>query len=316
MENKRERSIRPKLNYPSQNRRIEETRTEVKEVIQNNIKEEGKDKTGLSELFKYKDEELVRKKDIQINHESIDMVKDIKTTIIPIEEWKQTFRKTDSVELVSLIQCSSVSHNALLRMTGSYSTKMLSNLKINSKEFSGIETRPTKVFFNKEVDIKQAIKTNMLSYIVYGFNYISSLEKGTTNRLYIDELLVLNEKLFFSLFIGNNEILDMECIVLTKANLINNDIETTGARDSLKVFITEEKNLEEVLGTIKHNLQQGFIFIVLNKKDKILSFQIYNKKELTPFSTDNLKTLFKDKIRYLKSDERHEEVKLKYNRTK
>lgn len=320
MENKEIRRVRPKLNIPNQH---QETRigspvlkTPIQRNVTSNIRGENDKTDRLNDLFNYKNEELSIKNDTKMVQKEIDIIKDSKATIIPTNEWKRTFRTTDSIELSSLIQYSSVSNNALLRITGSYSTKMLSNLRINSKELSGIETRPTKVFFNQTIDIRQAIKTNLLSYIPYSVNYFSLLEKEIVKKMYIDDLLVLNEKLFFSLFVGQKEILDTECIALTRKNIINNDINIREARDSLKIFITEENNTEEVLSTITKNLQQDFLLFTLDRQNKTISLQIYNKEDLTPFSTDNLKILFKDKIRYLNNYERYEDAKDKYNRKK
>lgn len=251
-----------------------------------------------------------------ITKEDKRLLKYNQATTILLNQWKQTFRKTDSIELANLIQNSSVSHNALLRLTGSYSTKMLSNLKINNRELSGIESRPTKVFYNREPDFREAIVNNILSYIPYAINYLSTLENDTTKQAHIDNLYLLNEKLYFSLYMYNNEVIEVECINLTKENKVTGNFKITDTRNSLKIFITEEKNNEEILGTIMQELQQNFLFIVLNRTDRSATLQMYNQVGAVPFTIDNLKRLSKDKITALEDDKQYEAIKSKYTREK
>lgn len=270
----------------------------------------------LDDLFDKVEEVSTEEELLIITKEDSKLEKYNQATTIPLNQWKQTFRKTDSIELASLIQNSTVSHNSLLRVTGSYSTKMLSNLKINSKELSGIETRPTRVFYNREIDIRQAIATNILSYIPYTFNYLSMLEQDTTKHIYIDNPYLMNEKLYFSLYMYNNAVIETECIVLTKENKITNNFRVQDTRNSLKIFITEEKNNEEILSTIQQELQQSFLLIVLDRNDNELSLQMYNHAGEVPFSIDNLKDLNKEKVTILEDDKQYEAIKAKYNREK
>lgn len=271
----------------------------------------------LDDLFDKVEEPLPRKEELSaITKEDNESVKYNQATIIPTDQWKQTFRKTDSIELAGLIQNSTVSHNALLRLTGSYSTKMLSNIKLNNRELSGIETRPTKVFYNQQADIREATTTNILSYIPYIFNYLSMLEKDTTKQTYIDNLYILNEKLYFSLYLYKNAVIETECLVLTKENKITENFRIQDSRNSLKIFITEEKNNEEMLSTIQQELNQIFLLIVLDRNNNELSLQIYNREGKVPFSIGNLKKLNKEKITILEDDKQHELIKAKYSRGK
>lgn len=283
--------------------------------VTSNIKE-GKSSNDIEQHFTYNDDGLPRKNDSISNQEAIRLEKYNEPITVPLDQWKQTFRKTDSIELASLIQNSTVSHNSLLRLTGSYSTKMLSNLKINNRELSGIETRPTKVFYNRAIDIRQAITANMLSYIPYVFNYLSSLENDTTKQAYVDNLYLLNEKLYFSLYMYKNAVIETECILLTKENKVTGNFKVTDTRNSLKIFITEETNNEEILSTIIQELQQPFLFLVLNRNDNELSLQMYNEDGGVPFTIENLKKLNKDKITKLEDDKQYETAKAKYTREK
>lgn len=284
--------------------------------VTSNVKREEKVPNSLEKLFTDKEEAVIRE-DVPINNqEEITLEKYNKPTIVPLDQWKQTFRKTDSIELASLVQYSSLSHNALLRITGSYSTKMMSNLKINHKEMSGIESRATKVFYNQELDIRKAIKTNLLSYIPYCFNYISSIEEDTTKQVHVDNLLVLNEKLFFSLYMHNNEVIETECIPLTKENKVTGDFRIKDTRNSLKIFVTEEQNNAEMFNTISQQMKQNFILIELNRNENNMTIQLYNNDGVIPFSVDNLRRLNEGKITKLKDKSEYEDVKAKYTREK
>jgi hypothetical protein len=284
--------------------------------ITSNVKKERKSSNDIEKYFTYKDEDSPRKNDSITNQVETSLETYNEPIVVPTNEWKQTFRKTDSIELASLIQNTSVSHNSLLRLTGSYSTKMLSNIKLNNRELSGIETRPTKVFYNQHADLREAITTNILSYIPYILNYLSTLENDTTKQTYIDNLYLLNEKLYFSLFLYKNTVIETECIVLTKENQITDNFKIKDSRNSLKIFITEEKNNEEMLSTIMQEMKQNFIFLVLNRTEGSVSLQMYNQTGKVPFSLDNLRRLNKDKVTKLKDDKEYDGVKAKYNRGK
>ena len=311
------KSRKRQLITPSQNKNIRAGRpipriTNIHNVT-SNIKEE-KSSNSLEELFEEKKEESTREKDsISIQEKSI-LETYNQLTIIPTDQWKQTFRKTDSIELASLIQNTTVSHNALLRLTGSYSTKMLSNIKLNNRELSGIESRPTKVFFNKDADVREAIVNNLLSYIPYTFNYVSSLENDTTKQAYIDNLYIMNEKLYFSLYMYNNAVIEAECINITKENRVTGNFKIKDTRNSLKIFITEEQNNQEMLSTVMQELQQNFLFFVLNRREESVTLQMYNHAGAVPISIDNLRKLNKERITKLEDDKQHDEVKAKYNR--
>lgn len=268
----------------------------------------------LGDLFDKVEDPSTKEELSTITKEDSKVVNHNRATTIPLDKWKQTFRKTDSIELASLIQNTSVSHNSLLRLTGSYSTKMLSNLKLNNREISGIESRPTKVFYNKNVDVREAITSNMLSYLPYTFNYLSMLEEDTTKQVYIDNLYLLNEKLYFSLFLYNNAVIEVECIPLTKETKVTSNFRIQDTRNSFKIFITEEKNNEEILSTIQQGLQQNFLFFVLDRTGRSVTLQMYNQAGAVPFTIDNLKRLSKDKITKLEDDKQYDEVKAKYNR--
>ena len=268
----------------------------------------------LDDLFDKVEEVSTQEEVSKINKEDVELVKHNQEITIPLNQWKQTFRKTDSIELAGLVQNTSVSNNALLRMTGSYSTKMLSNLKINHKEMSGIEVRQTKVFYNRNADIREAITNNILSYIPYAFNYLSSLEDDTTKQTYVDNLYLMNEKLYFSLFLYKNIVIEVECTPLTKENKVTSNFRIEDTRNSLKIFITEEKNNEEMISTIQKELQQNFLLIVVNRNDNELSPQMYNQTGAVSFTVDNLRSLNKDKITTFKDDKQYDEVKAKYNR--
>lgn len=270
------------------------------------VKKKQKVSSNLEDLFKDKEDSKLDKEGSQVSKETNH------DTVISTTEWKQTYRKTDSIELVSLIQQTSVSHNAFLRITGSYSTKMLSNLKINSKELSGIEKRPTKVFYNRELDIKQAIRNNQLSYIPYYFNHLSSLEDDTRNKLYLDNLHLINDKLYLSLYLYPDRVLEAECLVITREDVIESKINVKDTSHFLKIFITEEREINKVISTIKQNLKEDFILIVLNRETDTMSASIYSNHTMIACDIENVKEAFKEKIGVLEDKTRYEHVKSKY----
>lgn len=289
------------------NVKTHQIRPNLKNVNRNTeVKNKQKVSSDLADLFKGKEDSKLDKEGSQVSKEAN------YDTVISTTEWKQTYRKTDSIELVSLIQQTSVNHNALLRLTGSYSTKMLSNLKVNNKEVSGIEKRPTKVFYNRELDIEQAIRNNRLSYIPYYFNQLSSKEDDTRNKLYLDKLHLLNNKLYLSLYLYPDRVLEAECLAITRGNIIDKSVNVRDNSHSLKIFITEEREIGKVIGTIKQNLKEGFILIVLNRETDTMSASIYSNHTMIACDIENVKEVFKEKIGVLEDKYRYENVKSKY----
>ncbi|MGX4685549.1 hypothetical protein JNUCC83_01415 [Vagococcus sp. JNUCC 83] len=309
MESKERRKTTPNPKVPrmSSIKRNKKVNTVKKDMLM--TEEKIGNVSNLEQLFDDKNEE-VSEKNISKGQNKAKRYKE--PTKIPTDDWKQSFRMTNSREIVSLFKFTTVSHNALLRLTGSYSTKILSNLKAKKIERSGIESKATKLFYDFDYDISHAISNDLLSYIPYSLNYLSNEEEDITKKIYIDNLLLVSEKLYFSLFMYNNEVLEIECIVLDKENLVRQEIEFYDKRDSLKIFVTEEKNTGDLLSAIKRNYQQNFLLIVLHRNRKEIGMYMYSNEEITAFTLDKLKEVAGDKVRSLEDESEYEEAKSKY----
>lgn len=204
------------------------------------------------------------------------------------DKWKKTYRKSSPNELANIIKDTTITQNSLIRLTGSYSTKMLANLKLNNELMSGIEHRPAKTFYNKKLNIAKAINNNMLSYIPYSINYINSLMEDEQDKLYLDNFTILNQNLYFSMFLDKNTLINTECIFLEQKDILTGKIQTLGNSKHLKIFITDTFNSKSGLNRIINNLQEDFVFITINHSFKVMYLSIYKEGTILQFTKENL----------------------------
>ena len=214
--------IRPKLNLSASRERKDST----------NNGNKGTKRQTIGDLFRAVDKET-KQEENKLNQSIENIIQD---TEIPIDEWKKTFRKTSTIELANLIKNTTIPHNSLLRITGSYSTKMLANLKLNNKIMSGIENKPSKVFYNRHTDIAQAINNHILSYIPYFFNYWNEYNNDIHGKFYVDNLTIVNNNLFFSLFLNEEEHVEVECTNITREDILIGKIKMLDNEDFLKMI--------------------------------------------------------------------------------
>lgn len=239
--------------------------------------------------------------------------KDPEQTEIPSNMWKKTYRRTTQNELTNIIKDTTITQSSLIRLTGSYSTKMLSSLKMNKSLSSGIEHRPSKVFFNQQLNINQALTNDMLSYIPYSLNYLNSISQDTNNKLYLDNFTIFNNNLYFTIFLNEEYSIATECIYLEQKNILTNEIQTlkTGT-NLLKIFIADGLNTKSALDMLTANLKEDFIFVTLNKYFKVMFLSIHSQDTKFQFNKQNLQKLtakqqlYKDKDLYRLIKEKYE----------
>lgn len=207
------------------------------------------------------------------------------------DKWRKTYRKSNPTELANIIKDTTITQNSLIRLTGSYSTKMLANLKLNNDLMSGVEHRPTKTFYNKKLNIAEAINNNMLSYIPYGINYINSLLEDEKDKLYLDNFTILNNNLYFSMFLDKNTVINTECIYLEQKDILTGKIQTLNNDKHLKIFITDTYNSKSGLNMIINNLNEDFVFITINHSFKVMYLSIYKNDTILQFTKENLTVL-------------------------
>lgn len=207
------------------------------------------------------------------------------------DKWKKTFRKTTANELANIIKDTTITQNSLMRITGSYSTKMLANLKLNNELMSGIEYRPSKTFYNRKLNLDEAINNNMLSYIPYALNYINSLMEDEEDKLYLDNFTILNKNLYFSMFLTQNTLINTECIFLEQKDILTGKIQSLNNSKHLKIFITDTFNSKSALNMIINNLKEDFVFITINHSFKVMYLSIYKEDTIIQFTKDNLMIL-------------------------
>ena len=212
-------------------------------------------------------------------------------TEIYSDKWKKTYRKTTPTELANFIKDTTITQNSLMRITGSYSTKMLANLKLNNERMSGIEYRPSKTFYNRKLNLDEAINNNMLSYIPYAINYINSLKEDEQDKLYLDNFTILNKNLYFSMFLTQNTLINTECIFLEQKDILTGKIQSLNNDKHLKIFITDTYNSKRGLNMVINNLKEDFVFITINHSFKVMYLSIYNEDTIIQFTKDNLLTL-------------------------
>ncbi|HCM89015.1 MULTISPECIES: hypothetical protein [Vagococcus] len=259
--------------------------------------------------FKFKvNEETVRLKRPGLPK---NMYQSSQRTEIYSDKWKKTFRKTTANELANIIKDTTITQNSLMRITGSYSTKMLANLKLNNELMSGIEHRPSKTFFNKKLNLDEAINNNMLSYIPYAINYINSLMEEEQDKLYLDNFTILNKNLYFSMFLTQNTLINTECIFLEQKDVLTGKIQTLGNSKHLKIFITDTYNSKSGLNMVINNLKEDFIFITINHSFKVMYLSIYSNNTIIQFTKENLMAL-KNKHDRQNNEDLYINVKEKY----
>lgn len=234
-------------------------------------------------------------------------------TEIPTNKWKKTFRRTNQNELTNIIKDTTITQSSLIRLMGSYSTKMLANLNMDKSLTNGIETRPSKVFFNQQLNINQALTNDMLSYIPYYLNYLNTITEDTNNKLYLDNFTIFNNNLYFTIFLNEEYSIPTECIYLEQKDILTNDIQPlkTGT-NLLKIFITDTFNTKSALDMLTANLKEDFIFVTLNKSFKVMYLSIYSQNTKLQFNKQNLQKLtskqqhYKDKDLYKLIKEKYE----------
>lgn len=236
---------------------------------------------------------------------------DKERTEISCKNWQKTYRKVSQKEIVRLIQDTTITQSSLIRLSGTYSTKMLENLPLNKNLISGIEHRPSKVFYGKELNLKQAINNDMLSYIPYSINYLSTMEEDTNNKVYLDNFTILNENLYFTIYLNKENLIETECMVLEQNDILTKKIQSLNNNKHLKVFITDEYNTRVAKNMLKEELDEPFVLITINKSFKVMYLSIHNDDTQVQFSKQNLLELTNIQQKYNDS-ELYDTVKEKY----
>lgn len=227
-------------------------------------------------------------------------------------KWRQTYRKTDAMELTKLIKDITLTQNSLIRIMGSYSTKMFNNLILSKKMVSCIEGRPSKVFYNESYSLEDAISNDMLSYIPYTFNYLNSNIEDTENKLYLDNFLIINGKLYFNIYLDEDVLITGEGIHLDQKSLITNSVQPfSDGKDYLKIVITDSYNYRQALTRITSNFKGDFIFLTVNKSFKKLNIALYKEDTSLLLNKENLLKMEDIHFRYNDSD-LYVEIKNKY----
>ncbi|MDT2830269.1 hypothetical protein P7H62_03675 [Vagococcus carniphilus] len=294
------KSIRPKL----------KPATEIQRSIrlkENTGKEESNN--GLDELFPNNHdtksstfqgkEEDVSKKTMEIQVE------------IQSDQWYQTFRKTNQMELASLVKHTTLSPDTLVKLTGSYSTKMIYNLNLNRKTVSGINTRASRIYYDKEVSVSEAVNNDFLSYITYSLNYFSSIENEKSKKIYQDNLAIIEGNLYLTLFLNDEETIEVEGIYLKKENIVTGNIKTLNKDKYLKIFITEEKDRQDAIELLEDNKEEVYVLMTIDKEEKKITLGIYQNNRFILFSSENLKKL-DNKVRTQDTNKQYTKVREKY----
>lgn len=292
----KKQQIRPKLNLPSQRKDTHRTNKVAK-------------RQSIDDLFKQVEKETKHEETGLDDTTTENITQEVE---ISTDEWKKTFRKTDTIELANLIKNTTITHNSLLRLTGSYSTKMLANLKLNNQIMSGIENKPSKVFYNRNTDIKQAINNHTLSYIPYFFNYYTWYNEEKEEKLYVDNLTIVNNNLFFSLFLNKVEHVEVECINITREDIITGNINNLDKEDFLKVVITDITNGKQVIELLNENKKSNLVFMELDKTNKMLHVSILRDGILITFSYKELLAICKEKKTKYHDKQLYTDVRNKY----
>lgn len=206
--------------------------------------------------------------------------------MLDIDDWKQTFRKTSNKELINLIKNNTVSQESLIRLSGNYSTKSMNNLATNKMILKGIKTRPIKVFYDEACNINNLMINDMLSYIPYCFyKYNQDIE----DNLYIDNLVLFNNKLYFTIYLDEDVLIDTECTYITEEDLVTGKIQTSDeTKNKLKIFITDVFNSRVSRTVLKKKVKEDFILITINEPFDSMYSSIYTKDTEIKFSKENL----------------------------
>lgn len=281
------KQIKPRLDLPSARRREPKN---IKKVNKNH---------SIDELFKMVNEEVTTENTIL-------------DTKISTDGWKKTFRKTSTIELANLVKNTTITHNSLLRMTGSYSTKMLGNLKLNNKIMSGIENKPSKVFYNKNTDIAHAINNHVLSYAPYFFNYWNEYNNDIDGKFYVDNLTIVNNRLFFSLFLDEENHTEVECTNITREDIITNNVKISDKEDLLKIVIVDIKNRKQAIDLLIENKKSNLVFMSLDKPNKKLHVYMFKDSTIIPFSHKELLAICKEKKIKSHDKQLYTDVRRKY----
>lgn len=239
------------------------------------------------------------------------MYMDKERTEISCKNWQKSYRKVSQREIVNLIQDTTMTQSSLIRTLGTYSTKMLEKLPINKSIISGIEHRPAKVFYDGEINLKQAINNDMLSYIPYSINYLSAMEEDTNNKIYIDNLTILNDNLYFTIFLNKENLIETECIMLEQKDILTKKIQSLNNAKHLKIFITDEYNTRVAKNMLIESLNETFVLITINKAFKVMYLSIYKEDTQVQFSKQNLLELTNIQQEY-NDTELYSSIKEKY----
>ena len=202
------------------------------------------------------------------------------------DDWKQTFRKTNNKELINLVKGNTISQESIIRLCGSYSTKSLNNLATNQMILKGIKSRPIKLFFDGECNINNLLVNEMLSYIPYCFY---KYNQDTENKLYIDNLILFNNKLYFNIYLNKDILIETECIYITEEDLVTGKIQTYNENNNkLKIFITDVFNSRVSKTVLRNKVKEDFILITLNEPFDSMYISIYTKDTEVKFLRENL----------------------------
>lgn len=232
--------------------------------------------------------------------------------VIPSTGWKKTYRKTDAIELTKIIKDTTLTQNSLIRITGSYSTKMLQNLSIDKGIISGIEQRPSKIFYNEKYSLEDAINNDMLSYIPYSINYLNTNKGNIEDKLYIDNIIIINKKLYFNIYLDEDVLITVKAVHLDQKNLLTGNVQTiNGSKGYLKVFIADNYNYKHALINITSNIKEPFILLTVNKYFKKINITLYKDDTELALNKENLLTLKTVHLNYNDKD-LYYEIKNKY----
>ncbi|MCI0130035.1 hypothetical protein [Vagococcus sp. CY53-2] len=225
------------------------------------------------------------------------------------DDWKQTFRRTNNKELLNLIKENTISQEALIRLCGSYSTKSLNNLATNKIIMKGIKTRPIKVFFDEECNINNLLVNEMLSYIPFFFY---KYNQDANSKLYIDNLVLFNNKLYFTIYLKEDVLVETECLYINEEDLVRDRIQTSaGNNNKLKIFITDVFNSRVSKRVLKKKIKEDFILITMNEQFNSMYSSIYTKDTEVKFLRENL-LLLKDVQQSYKDVDLYNLIKGKY----
>jgi len=206
--------------------------------------------------------------------------------MLDIDDWKQTFKKTNNKELLNLVKGNTTSQEALIRLCGSYSTKSMNNLATNKIKLKGIKTRPIKIFYDKECNVSNLLVNDMLSYIPFFFY---KYNQDTNSKLYIDNLVLFNNKLYFTIYLKEDVLVETECTYITEEDLVRDKMQTSNKNNNkLKIFITDVFNSRVSKAVLKKKIKEDFILITINEPFNSMYISIYYKDTEIKFSKENL----------------------------